>query len=342
MLLTRREETSIQLAASLESARIIDTPLAANIPSSPKKSIILLAGLLLGIILPTGGIFLWKLTRNKIVLEDDIRALTTLPIAGSVPRIQEEVPDPKRPELVVKVEGNSAMTEVFRSLRTNLSFLTQNKRPLVVMATSTVSGEGKTFVISNLAISLSALDQKVLLVGLDIRNPQLRRTFGIENSSVVGMSDLLNDSSLDPMDYLQQPKGFPNLSIVNAGTVPSSPPELLARPRLDELFDIFRKHFDYIIVDTAPVGPVVDSLVLNRVVDHTIYVTRSGKTEKRDFDYINYLNDNKKLKNVSIVLNDVYIKDSLLVKNYGYGYGYGGYGYGYGYGREHDAKKKKK
>lgn len=332
MLLTRREETSIELAASLESASIVDTPLAEHTPSSPRKPIIYLAGLLMGLILPTIGIFIWKLTRTKVVTEDDVRSLTNLPLAGTIPKNEEDALADRK-ELVVKTHGNSVMTEVFRTLRTNIGFLTGNKRPLVIMGTSTLSGEGKTFVTSNLAISLSALDQKVLLVGLDIRNPQLKRTFGLGSEVSPGIADILNDNTLDPFDLILKTKDYPNLSILNTGNIPPNPPELLARPRLDQLFKLFREHFDYIVVDAAPVGPVVDSMVLSRVVDLTLYVVRSGSTEKRDFDYINYLNANHKLPNMSIVLNDIDMSDSTFAKGYGYGYGYG-------YGRK-DVKKEK-
>lgn len=334
MLLTKREETSMQLAASLESAKVVNPPLAEEKASSPKKPIIYLAALLLALLFTTLFVYLWRLTRTKIKTEADVKDLTRLTLLGSVPRLK----DVSSGELIVQTHGNDYTTEVFRNLRTNLSFVTQSKTPIVILVTSTTPAEGKTFIVSNLAISLSALDKKVLLVGLDIRNPQLARTFGIKNVKKYGVTDLLNDPSLDPAEYYIQPKEYPNLTIIQTGTIPPNPSELLARRRLDELFSMFREQFDYVLIESAPCGPVVDTLVLSRVADATVYVTRADVTDKKDFDYINYLSDARKLPNMSIVVNDVNFSTAKKGKHsYGYGYGYGyGYSYGYGYDKAHE------
>lgn len=338
MLLTKREETSIQLAASIESARVVDSPLADEHPSSPKKPIIYLVGILLGIILTTLAIYIWRLTQTKIKNEGDIKDLTKLTILGSVPKLEKDAST----ELMVQTHGNDYTTEVFRNLRTNLSFITGNKQPLVVLVTSTVPAEGKTLVVSNLAVSLSALDKKVLLVGLDIRNPQLARTFGVKNVKKFGITDLLNDPSINTEEFIIPVEGYPNLSLLQTGTIPPNPAEILSRSRLDGIFAELREKYDYIVVDSAPCGPVVDTLVMSRVADATVYVTRAEKTEKKDFDYINYLSDAQKLPNVSILVNGV---DFMVAKkrhgkyghSYGYGYGYD-YGYGYGYGKNKEKK----
>ena len=197
---------------------------------------------------------------------------------------------------MVKTRDSDVMTEIFRTLRTNLNFVTGNQRPLVLLATSTVPSEGKTFVASNLAVSLSALEEKVLVIGLDLRNPRLSRTFkgqhihdrhDTTHDHTHGMSEILNDLTLDPMDYVMELPDFPGLSVLPAGKIPPNPAEMLSRPRLDEVIDILRDHFDYIIIDSAPCGPVVDTIILSRVADATMYVTRYRKTDKRDLDYIN-------------------------------------------------------
>lgn len=342
MLLTKREETSISLAASLESAKLVDPALADTAPSQPKKPIIYLAALILGLLLPTLFLYLRRLTRTKIRTEDDIRRHTTLSVLGSVPHISDDHFSEQTGEIVVKTRDSDVMTEIFRTLRTNLNFVTGNQRPLVLLATSTVPGEGKTFVASNLAVSLSALEEKVLMIGLDLRNPRLSRTFkgqhihdrhDTTHDHTHGMSEILNDLTLDPMDYVIELPDFPGLSVLPAGKIPPNPAEMLSRPRLDEVIGILREHFDYIIIDSAPCGPVVDTVILSRVADATMYVTRYRKTDKRDLDYINYLSDAGKLPNVSIVLNDVKV-DTKGLKN--------GYGYGYGYGYSSDGKKRKK
>lgn len=334
MLLTKREETSIQLAASLESARMVDTPLASETPSAPKKPVFYLIGLIFGVALPTLAIYLWLWTKTKVEDEEDIRKATNLSLVGIVPKLDKDTEN----EIVVQTHGSDEMTEVFRTIRTNLNFQTQNKHPLTIICTSTQSGEGKTFIASNLAVSLSALDQKVLLVGLDIRNPQLKRTFKLtdhhKDTEMIGMTDILNDVTLDPMSLVCRHQEYPNLSLLLSGKIPPNPAELLARPRLDQVFAVFKEHFDYIIVDCAPCGPIVDTLVLSRVADATLYTVRANKTEKNDFGYINYLADENKLPNVSLVLNGIELKDSIFRRSYGYGYGYGHkYGYGYGYGQ---------
>ncbi len=332
MLLTKREETSISLAASLESAKLVDPALADSKPSQPKKPIVYLAALILGLLLPTIYLYLRRLTRTSIRTEDDIRRHSTLSILGCVPHMSDDHFGDQTGEIVVKTRDSDVMTEVFRTLRTNLNFVTGNKRPLVLLATSTVPAEGKTFVASNLAVSLSALDERVLIVGLDLRNPRLSRTFkgqhihdrhDTTHDHTHGMSEILNDPTLDPMDFVMDMPDYPGLSVLPAGKIPPNPSEMLSRPRLDEVIETLRDHFDYIIIDSAPCGPVVDTIILSRIADATMYVTRYRKTDKRDLEYINYLSDAGKLPNVSIVLNDVKVDTKGLKKGYGYGYGYG-------------------
>lgn len=322
LLLTQREKTSIELATSMQSASIIDSPLAATVPSSPKKPVIYLGAFILGLLLTTGGIFIFKASRVKVSSQEDLESLTSLPLLGIIPKTKFES---KKDEIQVKIRGNSLMTEVFRTLRTNLGFLAPKSSSSIVLVTSTAEGQGKTFVAANLAVSLSALDKKVLLVGLDLRNPQLGRIFndGKDKLYYRGIVDLLGDPGANPEDFLVRPESYPNLAVLYAGPIPPNPPELMARSRLTELFEVYREQYDYIILDSAPVGPVVDTFTLSRVADVTLFVLRSAKTQKRDVAFVNYIAENGKLPHIGIVLNDVARASAFSRKKYGYGYGYG-------------------
>lgn len=322
MLLTRREQTSIELAASVESVRIVDTPLASGVPASPKKQVLYLVAVIVGLVLTTLSLFLIRLLRVKFSTIEELKKLTSLPILAQIPKIKSFN---GQGEIMVKLKGSSMMTEVYRSLRTNINFVSPNVKCPIIMVTSTIAGEGKTFVASNLAVSLSALEKKVLIIGLDLRNPKLHRAFGEMDKEVIkqGISMLLADSSLNPEDYIVQLPDYPFLSILHAGKTPPNPPELLSRPRFRELIERFREEFDYVILDVAPVGPVVDSFTVAQVADVTLYVSRANYTNRRDLDYIHYLVEHQKLSNVNLIFNGVSESNSILRSKYGYGYGYG-------------------
>lgn len=318
MLLTKREETSMQLATSHESARIIDPPVAGNKPSAPNRIIYLLAACILGLLLPTIYIFLRSLLKTKIYTEEDIQQLSDIPILGYTPHLHKN----RENDIQVLTTGNNYMTECFRSIRTNINFHLQNRRPAVLMATSSYANEGKTFITSNLAVSFSALGGKVLIIGLDIRNPQLKKAFRLKDhipdEKMIGMTELLNDSRIDPMSVVKEISEYPNLYLITSGIIPPNPTELLSRQRLDEVLAELKRHFDYIIIDTAPCGIVVDTFIISRVVDATIYVLRCGKTRKEDLEYINFLVEENKLPNISVVLNDVKASQKKRSRRYGH------------------------
>lgn len=318
MLLKKREETSIEIASNANSAKIVDQALAARIPSEPKLPIILFSGLLLGMFLPTAGIFLWRITRTKIRTEEDVKALTSLPILSTVP-VDHSL---SSGEIVVSTDSNNVMTEVFRSLRTNVSFITKGKVPVTIFVTSTTPAEGKTFIAANLASSFAALGRETILVGMDVRNPQLKRVFGLDSFGKKGLTDLINDETIPIWDHIISNRLQNHLSMLHSGTIPPNPTELLSLERLDQIFQELRQRYEYIIVDSAPVGPVVDTIVASRVADATVYVTRAKKTEKSDFDYINYLHAKGQLPHMSIVINGIETHHTSYGKSYGYGYGY--------------------
>ena len=338
MLLQKREENAIVLAATANNAKIIDEALADGSPVSPKRMTIYLAALLLGIGIPVGIIYLISLTKFKIEGRTDVEKLTLFPVIGDIP-----LADEKSGSIAVFENKNNLMSETFRNVRTNLQFMLENGKN-VILVTSTISGEGKSFVSANLAISLSLLGKKVVIVGLDIRKPGLNKVFNLPKKEY-GITQYLTNTTMNLMDLVQPSDINKNLYILPGGTVPPNPTELLAREGLDIAIETLKKNFDYVILDTAPVGMVTDTLLIGRVADLSIYVCRADYTRKAEFTLINELAENNKLPNLCIAINGLDLRKKKYGYYYGYGkygkyYGYGKrYGYGYGYG-EHKVKNK--
>lgn len=328
MLLQKREENSISLAATADKGKLIDTPVYTG-KVSPKNSIVLLIAFILGIAIPAGVLYLLQFFRYKIEGHDDVAKLSKLPIMADVAVASARAKS--KADIVVHENKNNLMEEIFRTLRTNLQFILK-EHDKVIMFTSTTSGEGKTFIASNVAISFALLGKKVILVGLDIRKPRLAELFEIDDHHH-GITNLLIKDDVEWNDVKEQilPSGInDNLDILMAGPIPPNPGELVTRNSLAETIEQLKQHYDYILLDTAPVGLVTDTLAIGSVANATVYVCRADYTPKNSFSLINSLSEEKKLPNMSIVLNGV----DLSKKKYGYYYGYGKYGkYGkYGYG----------
>lgn len=348
MLLQKREENSIALAATADNAKIIDAALANDYPVSPKSSMILLVALVLGCAIPVAIIYIMELLRYKIEGRNDLEKLTKVPVLGDV-AVSHDLKKGQR-GIVVRENDNDIMAETFRSIRTNLQFLLDGPEKKVIQFTSTTSGEGKTFISSNLAMSLALLGKKVILLGLDIRKPRLAEMFGFANRTK-GITAFLAGDPDDKELLFDQiiPSGVnDNLDILPAGIVPPNPAELLSKKNLDNAISFLKEKYDYVLLDTAPVGLVTDTLIIARVADASVYVCRADYTAKNDLNLVNSLYAENKLKNMSIVLNGV----DMAKRKYGYYYGYGGngkygrYGYGkyghyghYGYGNETSSKK---
>ena len=324
MLLQKREENAIVLAAIANNAKIIDEAQADSTPISPKRMLIYLAALAFGIGIPVGVIYLIGLTKFKIEGRADVEKLTSLPVVGDIP-----LADEKTGAIAVFENQNNLMSETFRNVRTNLQFMLENGKN-VILVTSTVSGEGKSFISANLAISLSLLGKKVVIVGLDIRKPGLNKVFNLPKKEY-GITQFLTNSTVNLMDLVHHSDINKNLYILPGGTVPPNPTELLARDGLEKAVEILRKNFDYVILDTAPVGMVTDTLLIGRVADLSVYVCRADYTRKTEFTLINELAENNKLPNLCIAINGL----DLQKKKYGYYYGYGKYGKYYGYGKHY-------
>ena len=333
MLLQKREENAITLAATANNAKIIDEAIADDAPVAPRSKITYLIALILGVGIPVGVIYLLELTKFKIEGRADVEKLTSAPIVGDIP-----LTDEKQGAIAVFENQNNLMSETFRNVRTNLQFMLGNGKK-VILVTSTVSGEGKSFISGNLAISLSLLGKKVVIVGLDIRKPGLNKVFNISKREQ-GITQYLANPEKNLMDLVQLSDVSKNLYILPGGTVPPNPTELLARDGLDKAIETLKKNFDYVILDTAPVGMVTDTLLIGRVADLSVYVCRADYTRKNEYTLINELIDGNKLPNLCTVINGLDLKKRKYGYYYGYGkygkyYGYGKrYGYGYGYGEQ--------
>ena len=337
MLLQKREENAITLAATANNAKIIDEAIADDAPVSPRSKITYLIALILGVGIPVGVIYLLELTKFKIEGRADVEKLTSAPIVGDIP-----LTDEKQGAIAVFENQNNLMSETFRNIRTNLQFMLENDKK-VILVTSTVSGEGKSFISANLAISLSLLGKKVVIVGLDIRKPGLNKVFNIPRKEI-GITQYLANPENNLMDLVQLSDVSKNLYILPGGTVPPNPTELLARDGLDKAIETLKKNFDYVIMDTAPVGMVTDTLLIGRVADLSVYVCRADYTHKNEYTLINELAEKDKLPSLCTVINGLDLKRRKYGYYYGYGkygkyYGYGKrYGYGYGYGEQSHTK----
>lgn len=328
MLLQKREENAITLAATANNGRLIEEPMPLGLVS-PKSKTIYMAALVLGLGIPLAFIYLLNLLRFRIEGHTDVEKLTSVPIIGDIPLSNTIGKDTSA--IAVRENDNNIMAETFRSLRTNLLFILGDPDKKVVLVTSTISGEGKTFMASNLAVSLALLGKKVILVGLDIRKPGLNKAFKLPHRSK-GITQYLSAPQSTDLHSLIQSSGVTdNLHLLLGGPVPPNPTELLARRSLEDAINTLRSEYDYVVLDTAPIGMVTDTLILARVADASIYVCRADYTHKTDYRLINELQEHKRLPNLCTVVNGIDMKK----KKYGYYYGYGKYGKYYGYGKKY-------
>lgn len=340
MLLQKREENAITLASTATNGRIIEEALAGIYPIAPKKMIIALAALIIGLGFPVGLIFLRDLLKYKIESREDVQKITHAAIIGELPRCEVKT----NGSIVIQENKNNLMEECFRGLRTNLLFMLE-KGQQVILFSSTQPGEGKSFVAGNTAASLAFLGKKVLIMGMDIRKPGLNKVFRLSNRAV-GITNYLSDPEhTNLLETIQHSDISPNLDILPGGPVPPNPTELVAREHLDHAIEELKKHYDYIILDTAPIAMIADTAIIGRVADMCVYVCRADVTPKEGFEYINVLQKEKKFKKIATVINDIDMSKRKHSYGYGYGrkygYGYGRkYGYGYGYGYESETKKK--
>lgn len=314
-LLQKREENEIAGAANVSNSKIVDYAYTNPIPVAPKKSIILLAAILLGFLIPGGVLYVMGLLDNKVKNAKDIQAVG-LPNLGTIPKNRD------KNHVVAKENPLSPISEAFRILRTNLSLMRSSNEGAggrLIYVTSTVAGEGKTFISINLAHSLSLLKKKVIIVGLDLRAPKVEKYLEIQRGS--GVSNYLADNATDWHPFVHRAVVNENYDVLLAGPIPPNPSELLNNNRIKQLFDELRLEYDYVVVDTAPSSVVTDTILINEYADVTIYVTRAGMLDKRMLMIPKNLIQEKKLTNVGIVVNDVDLTKSEYGYTYTYGYG---------------------
>ena len=319
MLLEKRETNAISMAATVDDAKIIDAPQPDSTPIGPKKKLILLMGLMIGVALPIGAIYLLNLIKYKIENREDLEKSTTIPILGDIPLKDKG----EQEYVVIRDDKDSMIAESFRTLRTNVRFVLTSTDQKVILFTSVSPGEGKTFTAVNLAISLAILGKKVVVCGMDIRKPRLADCFGFDRHSD-GLTKYLSGEADDVFSLLQPSGVTENLKVLSAGKTPPNPAELLSSERLDEVIATLKANFDYVLIDGSPVSLVSDSLIISRVTDMSIIVTRANYTHKTDLKMINDLRKENRLPRMSIVLNAV----ETTSKKYGYGRYGGRYGYG--------------
>ncbi len=320
LLLQKREENSISLAATADKGKLIAMPLYSG-QVSPRKGIILGTAFILGLLIPFVILFVIELMRYRIEGREDVVSLTKVPMVADVPLANEKAKTAAG--IVVQADRNSQMDEVFRSLRANVLFMMKENEKIILF-TSGISGEGKTFLAANLAVSFALLGKKVMLVGCDIRKPALGRLFGKSNSKH-GLTNLLRAEHVtaELLHNETCDSGVhPGLDLLLSGPVPPNPTELLSRKNLEEVFDLLSEKYDYIILDTAPVGLVTDTLQLAHFANVSCFVCRADYTPKSNLTMLDSLAQENKLPNACVVLNGV----DMSKRKYGYYYGYGRYG----------------
>jgi capsular exopolysaccharide synthesis family protein len=320
-LLQKREETAITLGMSTPNAKIIDAAYSSTDPISPRRIYILITGLVLGFLLPIAYIFVNDLLDTKIHNKLDLKLINEIPFIGDIPKSSNK----KSKRLVSKIDY-SPKAEAFRLVRTNIDFLLKGKKEKsakTVFVTSTKAQEGKSHTSINLASSVSFSNKKVLLIETDIRVPKVNEYLNLK--SKIGLTDYISDTDLSVQDVTILVEGNPNLNVIPSGTIPPNPSELLMSERVSHLFDEVKKKYDYIIVDTAAVGLVTDTLLLSDQADLFIYVVSAYNLDKRELHVAKTMFEEQRLPNMSILLNGTKKRS--------------GYGYGYGYGSEKKSKK---
>ena len=309
-LLQKREENALSLASTIPSAKTIDQAYSSLSPIAPKRMMTYLLALIFGLVLPLIYIYVIDLFNNKIVDSKELKRLVKVPYLGSIGFKKE-------PDVVVVREGKTTpIVEMFRIIRTNLQFMLAGKEKPVILVTSSISGEGKSFISINVAMSFALMKKKVVLVGLDIRSPMLGDYLHLSKER--GITMFISDESYTVDDIITSSNLHPFLDVIPAGPVPPNPAELIMNHRLDDLFQELRARYDYIIVDSAPIGLVSDTYLLNRLVDNCIYVSRQNYTPREACTLINEIYDHHKLNDMAVVLNG-----TSESSGYGYGYGYG-------------------
>ena len=299
------------LAATIKNAQIIDVATSSEFPISPQKTSILAIALMFGLGLPFGFIYLKESINNNIQSIKDIEWITNTQVLGEIPN--HESVDP----LIVTGKNTQAIAEIFKLIRSNIQFMLAHETTKTILVTSSMSGEGKSFISLNLSASFAIANRKTVLVNFDLR----KNNSIIFNNEKIGIANYLQSDSVLIESIIQKSDKIENLYFVNSGEIPENPAELMLDPKVNYFLEYLKNNFEYIIIDSAPIGQVADAFALNDNINATIYVVRYNKTQKAQLNIIDKIKNENKLKNISLIVNDAKKSNS-----YGYGYGYG-YGY---------------
>ncbi|MBN8687143.1 MAG: polysaccharide biosynthesis tyrosine autokinase [Chitinophagales bacterium] len=314
----KKEETAISMASEIPNSEIIDRSYPNSQPVSPQNRTIQLLAILIGLAIPALFIFVSEVLNDKVTTRFDIEKITQTPILGEIGHSYSD------DTLVVSKTTRSMVAEQFRIIRSNLQYVLHKKTKAVILTTSSFSGEGKSYVSTNMGAVLALAGRKTVILEFDIRKPKVLSGLGMSKGP--GITNYLVGRTNDLAAMIRPVEGHENLFVLGCGPVPPNPSELLLDPRLDQMFDWLKEHYDIVLIDTAPVGMVSDAMTLCKYADCTLYLVRQGHTFKKQIALIDEFYQANKLPKVSIIINDVKLKPG-----YGY-YGYGRYGYGYGYG----------
>ena len=321
-LLQKREETALSSASTTADLRVLEKPTAGG-PIKPVPKNYYLVGLLLGLLTAVLFVLIREQFNRKILFRSEVEEKTKIPVLAEI--MQTDTKD----TIAISEGKRTIIAEQFRSLRTNLAFMGLNENQKTLLVTSSISGEGKSFIALNLAMSITLTGKRVALMEMDLRKPKLSKYLGIKRDP--GISNyLINMATID--DIIKDTP-YPNLFVISAGPIPPNPTELIGSPKFVEMMEELKTRFDYIIIDSAPIGPVTDSQLLSGYADTTVYVIRHALTPKVFLRMINDLYEQKKFNNMAIVFNGLR-RRGFSILSYGYGYGSYGYGYGYGYGSD--------
>jgi capsular exopolysaccharide synthesis family protein len=314
-LLQKREETTLSLSGTVPTSQVIDKPAYHSIPVSPKKQLIYLFAIIFGCLVPAGTIYGKQLLNNKVKDPKDIELLTGVRLLGVLSHLD------KNENKVMESNSRSTMSELFRYIRSNLHFMNSGMPNQVLLVTSCMKSEGKTFFSLNLGMTLASVNKRVVILEFDLRKPDLLEKMKMKKG--IGITDYLEQKDLEIEDIIQQSELSPNLSVIDCGEIPENPAETMMHPRIGKMIEALKAKFDYVIIDTAPVGLVADAFSLAPYTDASIYLVRYNYTDKLQLNILRDIYDHKKLNNPMVVLNDTKNENKR-------NYGYAGYGYGYG------------
>jgi tyrosine-protein kinase Etk/Wzc len=310
-LLQKREETALSLSATVPTSQVVDKPAYNTIPDSPKQPLLYLCGFIFGFFIPAGAIYVKGFFNNKV------QDASTIELTGAK-MLGELSHNLDKSTIVFQKDNRSTISELFRYIRMNLGLMSNNIENKVMLVTSSMKGEGKTFFSVNLATTLGMLDKKVVVLEFDLRKPDLLNKVGLKQT--VGLTDYLIDDSVFLEDIIKPTSVSDHISVIGCGKSPENPAEVMMSPKMDLLFDELKERFDYIIIDTSPVGQVADAFSLAEYADVSIYLVRYNYTNKYQLAILKDICDNNKLKNPMVVFNDAKREKNQK-------YSYGGYGY---------------